>query len=192
MTTWRGRSGYLRDYCADGLRFHVRFVEGRTQSVRIANALRDHILALRLPAVVLLDLSPSDSGWMELVQDLTNAGIRVLVTVREEDFHRAGMFSSDLSVAEVALDAVTREEAEDIYRALQGDHTVAHVDFAEVWARFTALDAGPLLEFTHIVSCASALASDPPSRGRRAAVAGAWPDVVDGTAPRSRPSHCLR
>ena len=143
---------YLRDYCADGLRFHVRFVEGRMQAVRIANALRDHILALRLPAVVMLDLSPSDSGWMELVQDLTNAGIRVLVTVREEDFHRAGMLSSDLSVAEVALDAVTREEAEDIYRALQGAHTVAHVDFAEVWAQFTVVDAGPLLEFTHIVT----------------------------------------
>jgi hypothetical protein len=150
---------YLREYCADGLRFHVRFVDGRTQAVRIANALRDHILALRLPAVVLLDLSPSDSGWMELVQDLTNAAIKVLVTVREEDFHRAGMLSSDLSVAEVSLDAVTREEAEDIYRALQGDHAVSHLDFAEVWARFTAVDAGPLLEFTHIVTEGDTLSS---------------------------------
>ena len=108
---------------------------------------------------MLLDLSPSDSGWMELVQELTNAGIKVLVTVREEDFHRAGLLTSDMSVAEVALDALTREEAEEIYRALQADRPTTHLDFTDVWARFTAVDAGPLLEFTHIVTEGETLSS---------------------------------
>ena len=69
-----------------------------------------------LRAVVIIDLAPSDSGWMELVKDLTNAGINVLVTVREEDFHRAGMASRDVPLGEVALDSVTRQEAKDILR----------------------------------------------------------------------------
>ncbi len=150
---------YMREYCADGLRFEVRFIEGRTHAIRIANALRDHIRALRLPAVVLLDLSPFDSGWMELVQELANAGIKVLVTVREEDFHRAGLLTADMSVAEVALDALTREEAEELYRALQSALPTTHLDFADVWTRFAAHDAGPLLEFTHIVTEGETLSS---------------------------------
>src|SRR5712691_12291151 len=156
---WSIAFRYMREYCAEGLRFEVRFIEGRTHAVRIANALRDHIRALRLPAVVLLDLSPSDSGWMELVQELASAGIKVLVTVREEDFHRAGLLTADMLVAEVALDALTRAEAEEIYRALQSAQPATHLDCADVWARFAAHDAGPLLEFTHIVTEGETLSS---------------------------------
>jgi len=156
---WSIAFRYMREYCAEGLRFEVRFIEGRTHAVRIANALRDHIRALRLPAVVLLDLSPSDSGWMELVQELASAGIKVLVTVREEDFHRAGLLTADMLVAEVALDALTRAEAEEIYRALQSAQPAIHLDCADVWARFAAHDAGPLLEFTHIVTEGETLSS---------------------------------
>ena len=144
---------YMRDFIADGLRFYVRFVDGRGHAIRIATALRNHVLALGLRAVVIVDLAPSDSGWMELVRDLTNAGISVLVTVREEDFHRAGLASGDVHLGEVALDSVTRQEAKDIYDSLvRLGAATPHVDFDEAWSRFTAGDVGPLLEFTHIVT----------------------------------------
>jgi hypothetical protein len=144
---------YIRDFTADGLRFYVRFVEGRAHAIRIANALRNHVAALGLRAVVIIDLAPSDSGWMELVKDLTNAGINVLVTVREEDFHRAGVASRDVPLGEVALDSITRQEAEDIFNSLvRLGAATPHVDFAEAWSRFTTGDVGPLLEFTHLVT----------------------------------------
>ena len=144
---------YMRDFTADGLRFYVRYVDGRAHAIRIANALRDHISALGLRAIVILDLAPSDSGWMELVKDLTDAGVRVLVTVREEDFHRAGMASRDVQIGEVALDSITREEAKDIYDSLNRlGAATPHVDFEDAWSRFTAGEVGPLLEFTHIVT----------------------------------------
>ena len=144
---------YMRDFAADGLRFYVRFVEGRAHAIRIAHALRNHIAALGLRAVVIIDLAPSDSGWMELVKDLTNVGINVLVTVREEDFHRAGVASRDVPLGEVALDSITRQEAEDIFNSLvRLGAATPHLDFGEAWSRFTTGDAGPLLEFTHLVT----------------------------------------
>jgi hypothetical protein len=49
---------YMRDFIADGLRFYGRCVEGRSHAIRIANALRNHISALGLRAVVVVDLAP--------------------------------------------------------------------------------------------------------------------------------------
>lgn len=144
---------YMRDFAADSLRFYVRFVDGRAHAIRIASTLRNHIAALGLRAVVIIDLAPSDSGWMELVKDLTNAGVNVLVTVREEDFHRAGVASRDVPLGEVALDSITRREAEEIFNSLVGlGGAPPHVDFDEAWSRFTTGDVGPLLEFTHLVT----------------------------------------
>lgn len=143
---------YLFDYCADGLRFHVRFVDGREHAHRIANVLRGHVARLRLRAVVLLDLAPTDSGWLELVRELTDVGLKVIVTVREEDFRRAGAIASDFDCAEVVLDAIAREEAELIYASLSLDGRAGStLDFEEAWARFSTAEAGPLLEFTHLV-----------------------------------------
>jgi hypothetical protein len=153
---------YLRDFVPDGLRFYVRFVEGRSHGIRIARAVREHIVALGLRAVVLIDLAPSDAGWMDLAQDLAQAGARVLVAVREEDFHRAGSASRDVSLSELALDSVTRDEAQEIYAALvAGTPRTAHVDFEDAWSTFTGAagdDIGPLLEFTHVVAEGETLA----------------------------------
>jgi len=144
---------YLYDYCAEGLRFHVKFVDGREHALRVANALRSHVTRLRLRAVVLLDLAPSDSGWVELVREMIDAGLKVIVTVREEDFRRSGTFSPDIDHAELVLDSITREEAESIYGTLSiVNHMASNLDFEEAWARFITADARPLLEFTHIVS----------------------------------------
>ncbi len=144
---------YLHDYCAEGLRFHVRFVEGRTHASQIANALRGHVERLRLRAIVLLDLAPTDTGWVELVRQLTEIGLKVLVAVREEDFRRAPAIAPDVDIEDLVLDAISRDEAENIYQALIGSTSGEHaLDFEEAWARFTSIDAGPLLEFTHLVS----------------------------------------
>lgn len=152
---WR----YLHDYCAEGLRFHVRLIEGREHALRVANALRAHVTRLRLQAVVFLDLSPADTGWPDLVRELALAGLKVLVTVREEDFHRAGLAVGDFDYTELALDRVTRAEAEPIFASLRAVGNSTALDFEEAWSRFSACDGGPLLEFTHLVTEGESLAS---------------------------------
>ena len=152
---WR----YLSDFCADGLRFHIRLVEGREHAFRVANALRAHVQRLRLQAVVYIDLSPSDVGWAELVRELALTGLKVLVTVREEDFQRAGLAIGDFDYGEIILEGLTRAEAGPIYASLYAEGGSTTLDFEEAWARFSVANEGPLLEFTHLVTEGESLAS---------------------------------
>jgi len=152
---WR----YVNDYCAEGLRFHVRLVEGREHAQRIANALGSHVRRLNLKAVAYLDVSPTDSGWTELVRELVSAGLKVLIAVREEDFRRANIAVGDFDYSEVVLEKITKEEAEAIFTAIRSVRAVSTLDFEDAWARFAAEQGGPLLEFTHLVSEGESLAS---------------------------------
>jgi len=146
---WR----YLRDYAADGLRFSVRVVEGRAHALRIANLLRGHAKTLRLSPIVYVDVSPADTGWAELLQPLAEASIKVLVTVREEDLARIGGAADVGAVSELALDRLSRDDAEQIYESLMLNVERSHfLDFDDIWAQFGAPDGGPLLEFAHLVS----------------------------------------
>jgi len=158
---------YLHEFHPDGTRFLVRFVEGRSHAARIAAALKAHVLGMRIPAVVLLDLSPADSGWMVLLHDLTAVGIKVLVAVREEDVRRAGRFPPAVRVGDVSLDGVTRDEANQAYESLARQQATSTLDFDQAWTQFHAWEAAPLLEFTHLVTQGQSLASTVEEQVRR-------------------------
>jgi hypothetical protein len=81
---WR----YIHDYSAEGARFLIRHVDGPSHALTIANALGDHARKLKLRGVVYIDVSPSDLSWSRLASELASVGMKVLVTVREEDFRR--------------------------------------------------------------------------------------------------------
>jgi hypothetical protein len=149
---------YLYEFHPDGTRFLVRFVEGRSHAARIAAALRAHVLGMQIPAVALLDLSPADSGWTVLLPELTAAGIKVIVAVREEDIRRAGRFPPAVRVGEVSLDGVTKDEAVQIYESLAQQRATSTLDFDQAWTQFHAREAAPLLEFTHLVTQGQSLA----------------------------------
>ncbi len=144
---------YMQDYVPDGLRFNVCVVEDRLHALSIANALRGHVARLQLRAVVLIDLSPIDAGWVDLARELVRGGMKVLVTVREEDFHRAASIVSDLEYEEVVLDSLTKDEAEPIFKSLTaGERLPSTLDFEDIWCRFTLTETGPLMEFTHLIT----------------------------------------
>jgi hypothetical protein len=135
-------------------------VTGREHAVRIANAIRGHVQSLRLQTLIYLDLSPADSDWIQLVRELSEAGVKVLVTIREEDFRRAGLAVGDIDASEISLDRVSRDEAERIFIGLTSERAdTLTLDFEEAWTRFSAKDGGPLLEFTYLVTQGETLAS---------------------------------
>jgi hypothetical protein len=152
---WR----YLHEYCVEGSRFHVKIVEDREHAMRIANAIESHVRKLRLDVVVYVDVAPNDSGWEELVRGLTIAGLKVLVTVREEDFRRTLIDVSKFDYAEVVLDGITLEEAEPIYESLRAVGETDVLNFEDVWGQFTANGDGPLMEFTHLITQGQTLES---------------------------------
>lgn len=133
----------------DSWRFTVKAIEGRAHALQVARALTGHALAMDLPLYVHVDVGPRDLDWPTLVRELSvHPQIRVLVTIREEDWRR----SSDVGTFLLAdVDPTFDEgEAREIYQSLRGRFPDAPATFEEAWARFGT--AGPLLEFVHLVT----------------------------------------
>lgn len=130
-------------------RFRIAAVPDRFHALQIAAALEGHASAVGLPVYVHLDVAPQDSEWPSVVREIsTNEHIRVLVTIREEDWRR----STDLATLRFSdVDPTLSEgEARAIFSSLQGRFPDAPPTFEEAWARFGA--NGPLLEFVHLVT----------------------------------------
>ena len=80
---------YLREYFPSQWRFQVKLIENKQHALSIATALVGHADAIDIPVAVYLDVSASDRDWPDLVKQLAvHRNIRVLVTIREEDFNR--------------------------------------------------------------------------------------------------------
>ncbi len=142
---------YLHESFPSKWRFQVRVVDGREHALSIAVALSGHADALGVPLAIYIDVSPRDSGWLDLVEQLSrHPQIQVLVTVREEDFRRATISRADMGVEAVAL-AFERTEAEQIYSQLQGKQQPARLlNFQDAWNLFGG--EGPLMEFVYLVT----------------------------------------
>jgi hypothetical protein len=142
---------YLREHFPAVWRFQVCAVENRQHALSIATALAGHADALELPLAIYLDVAPSDGGWPELVARLTrHPRLRVLVTIREEDWRRASTIQDEPQLADIALD-FEEGEARQLYAALAARETpAAFSGFDDAWQRFGT--GGPLLEFTYLVT----------------------------------------
>lgn len=144
---------YLREYFPDKWRFRVKAVEGRRHALSLARALSGQAAAVGVPVSVYIDVSPSDVGWVDLVRELAGQpNIQVLVTVRNEDWQRAGMSTYDFEdePEQVSLE-FDRAEAEKIYAALVAkERPQRFLNFEEAWAAFGG--EGPLLEFVYLVT----------------------------------------
>lgn len=140
---------YLHDFGYEGMRFHVKVVDDRQHALRIAQILASHAKQLKVSALILLDVSPSDRAWAELARDLSSQGLQVLVSIREEDFHRGSQALSSEIYGEVSLNSVERQEAEHIYNKLTKGRPGLPLNFQEAWKLFQKKNGGPLLEFTY-------------------------------------------
>jgi len=130
-------------------RFSVRLVESRVHAIEVAQALAGHAKAMGLPLFVHVDVGPRDIDWPTLVRELAaEPQIRVLVTIREEDWGRStdtwAFPSSDVDLA------FSKGEATGIYDGLRGRFRDVPPTFDEAWSRFGG--AGPLLEFVYLVT----------------------------------------
>ena len=142
---------YLHDYASNDWRFYVdlRLTSDMRQMLRVAKALSGHAKAIRRPCIVHVDVSPSDQNWPELVRDLSVLPeLRVLVTIREEDWRRATGYRSRFMSEELELN-FDKEEANNLYEQLR-HHTTDYLAFDEAWADFGG--KGPLLEFVYLLT----------------------------------------
>lgn len=142
---------FFKDYAPTSWRFEIRLVQDRTHALSVARALLGHLDAIGAPAYILLDVTPGDLAWPDLVRDLqAHSAARVLVTIREEDWSRTNPQLTNYDFEDIEL-TFGADEALEIYNKLneRGPSPKA-LDFDEVWAQFGG--QGPLLEFTYLVT----------------------------------------
>lgn len=142
---------YVHDEYPDTWRFSVELVQDRRHALQIARALAGHANAVQAPMIIYVDVSPRDTDWPELVKRLSrHPYLRILVTIREEDFQRANVSGAEFEYTSVEL-TFDEAEAQRIYeRATASGHARGFLDFEEAWTRFGA--GGPLLEFVYLLT----------------------------------------
>lgn len=142
---------YLHEKASSDWRFYVdlRLTDDKRQVLRVANALSGHAKAIQRPCMVYIDVSPSDRDWPELVRALSVLPeLRILVTIREEDWRRASGYRARFVSEELEL-SFNEEEAGSLYAPLK-EQTSNYLTFDEAWAGFGG--QGPLLEFVYFLT----------------------------------------
>ncbi|WP_041603816.1 hypothetical protein [Thioflavicoccus mobilis] len=141
-------------------RLQIKLVENRREALQIAATLSSHVQAVGAPVTIDVDVDPRDQGWTLLVEELARTPqIRVLVTVREEDWQRATLSRSDVEFEDISL-SLDRTEAQGIYDQLARPKTPGQfLSFDEAWVRFLGGKdgEGPLMEFVYLVTQSESL-----------------------------------
>ena len=142
---------YLHENASSDWRFYVdlRLTDDKRQVLRVANALSGHAKAIQRPCIVYIDVSPSDQDWTELVRSLSDLPeLRILVTIREEDWRRATGYRARFVSEELEL-SFDEEEASNLYVGLK-EQISHYLAFDEAWVGFGG--QGPLLEFVYFLT----------------------------------------
>jgi len=148
---------YAKEFAPADFRFEVLTSSSPSHARRIALAIVGHTEAIEVPTLVFLDVKPGDNFWGEVVRELASVvGLRVLVTIREEDWTRARISAADFSFADVSL-SFEKDEAEAIYSRLRtGVAPTSHLDFDDAWSQFGTRKT--LFEFAYYVTQEQSLA----------------------------------
>lgn len=142
---------YMHDSYPGQWRFCIETVENRQHALSISRALSGFADTLQLPMAVHLDVSPRDVEWPSLVRSLSRYPyLRILVTIREEDYRRANISGADFTFTAIDL-SFEKAEAVEIYERIAATGP-PHVDldFEAAWHRFGG--DGPLLEFIYLLN----------------------------------------
>jgi len=146
---------WLHDETPKLWRFEIKLVETRRDALQIATMLSAHARAVGVPMTIYIDVRPGDRAWAELVQELSRLPqIRILVTIREEDWRRTTLSGATVTFTDILL-TLDQEEAKDIYRLLERPNEPAQfLSFEDAWLRFvgSASNDGPLMEFVYLVT----------------------------------------
>lgn len=148
---------YLLEFGANEFRFEILKPNNLSHARRMATALAGHYEAISLPTLVYLDVRPSDVVWKEFVSELSKViGIRILITIREDDWFRSRVTAADFSFAGISLqfDEVT---AEPLFNNLVTRYNLSkYLDFQDAWMQLG--ERKTLFEFIYLLTQEQSLA----------------------------------
>jgi GTPase SAR1 family protein len=141
---------FLHDKFPNNWRVSVIAIEDLQHALSIATALSGHANAIQAPMAVYIDVSPRDANWVDLVGQLSrHPFLKLLVTIREEDFRRANI--ANLFDYEPVDLEFNKEEAHLIFNRAQEASLLSDIlTFEDAWHSFG--EDGPLMEFVYLLT----------------------------------------
>lgn len=149
---------YLLDMAPSDFRFEVLRASDLQHARRMATAISGHTEAIDVPTLIYVDVRPGDSLWVEFVRELSAIdSVRVLVTIREEDWFRSRVTKDDFPFTEISL-VFDEATASKVFRALSeiGKTTASHLNFDEAWGRLGHRKT--MFEFVYLITQDKSLA----------------------------------
>ncbi len=142
---------YLLDWAAESFRFQIGQAADLQQALRMAAAIAGHSEVIDVPTIVYIDVRPGDSLWLEFVRGLASVnGVRVLVTIREEDWFRCRVSRDDFAFTDLSVE-FTEETAQRIFTALRTNgYGAAQLNFQDAWSQLG--DRKTLFEFVYLTT----------------------------------------
>lgn len=124
----------------------IQKVISENHAVEILCALRG--LSDRKDIVVYMDVEPYDIQWLWICEKALELGldIRILISIRQDDFQRSPIDYSKHSFEEISLE-LTKVEAEEIYAVFNDG---SYLSFEEAWDSFG--EKGPLMEYIFMLN----------------------------------------
>lgn len=142
---------YLLDWAPSDFRYQVEKAESLKHARLIAAAIAGHADIIDVPSVIYIDVRPGDIRWVEIVRELAGViGIRVLVTIREEDWFRSRVSAENFAFADISMD-FTAESASQIFENLRNaGYGEEQLDFQDAWSKLG--ERKTLFEFVYLVT----------------------------------------
>lgn len=142
---------YLLDWTPSDFRFQVEKAASLEHARLMATAIAGHADNIDVPSMIYIDVRPGDNLWVEIVRELAGVnGIRVLVTIREEDWFRSRVSVQDFVFADISID-FTEESAGQVFENLRNaGYGNGQLDFKDAWSQLG--DRKTLFEFVYLVT----------------------------------------
>jgi len=142
---------YLLDQAPSDFRYEVLQAADFQHARRMSAALMGHAEVIDVPTLVYVDVRPGDSLWVEFVRNLAAApGIRILVTIREEDWSRSRVTRDDFRFVDLRLDFTEGTACELFQKLRSSGYSDGQLDFEDAWSQLG--DRKTLFEFVYLTT----------------------------------------
>lgn len=142
---------FLHENAHTSFTYELQRLESLDQVRQIIFAIQGRLRATSTPLWLLVDVNPGDALWLDVVRGLAGLPqVFILVTIREEDWGRAGTAFEALPHVDIPL-VFSEVEARTLFDFLVARRpSTEFLSFEEAWRRFEL--RGPLLEFVYMVT----------------------------------------
>ena len=139
---------YLLDNYSEDFIFAVEHITDSKQAEDIVLALNGLFNSESGDTIIYIDVSPYDTNWKWILEQIDKRGInlKILITIREEDYRRTDFSYGGLKLQEIEL-KLEEDEAKEIYNLYEGSEK--YLNFEDAWNSFRK--EGPFMEFMYLL-----------------------------------------